>query len=82
MDEVGLLLPEFPQFLVAQSTVQIQHEGGIYVLAPQLCRFGQHARLFIGRICPPGDAGIASFNAVSRRTFARWTSAPPSLPVE
>src|ERR1035437_8061804 len=50
MDEVDLSPPEFAQFLVAQSAVQVHHEGGVHVLAPQLRGSRQHARLLIGGV--------------------------------
>src|SRR6266849_242611 len=48
-DEV-LLPPKFAQFLVAQSAVQIHHEGGVHVLAPQFRCFREHARLLVGGV--------------------------------
>src|ERR1700756_2124845 len=48
--EIDLLPPEFAQFFVAQSAVQIHHQGGVHVLAPQLRSFRKHARLLVGRV--------------------------------
>jgi hypothetical protein len=48
--EVDLPPPEFAQFLVAQSAVQVHHEGGEHVLAPQLRSFREHARLLVGGV--------------------------------
>src|ERR1039457_4929809 len=50
MNEVDLPPLEFAQFLVAQFAVQVHHEGGEHVLAPQLRCFRQHARLLVGGV--------------------------------
>jgi hypothetical protein len=50
VDEVDLPPPKLPQFLVAQSAIQIQHQGGIHVLAAQFGGFCQHARFFVAAV--------------------------------
>src|ERR1035437_1106497 len=69
MHEIDLLPPEFAQFLVAQSAIQIHYEGGVHVLAAQLRSFCEHASFLV--------RGVGSARRWRGREFHRLLAAQP-----